>query len=65
MSLYELYDRAHLPWEWHEEIFRYAKQKELTVFSSPFSFEAVDCGESLDCPAYKIASFEAIDLPFD
>ena len=63
MSLYELYDRAHLPWEWHEEIFRYAKQKELTVFSSPFSFEAVDLLESLDCPAYKIASFEAIDLP--
>ena len=63
MSLYELYDRAHLPWEWHKEIFKYAKQKELTIFSSPFSFEAVDLLESLNCPAYKIASFEAVDLP--
>ena len=62
-SLYNLYKKAHTPYAWHEEIFNYARKLEITCFSSPFDESAVDFLEDLNCPAYKIASFEAIDLP--
>ncbi|WP_457969929.1 pseudaminic acid synthase [Pseudomonas sp. R4-84] len=62
-TLYELYKEAHMPWEWHAPLFDYAKKLDITIFSSPFDSTAVDLLESLNAPAYKIASFEAIDLP--
>lgn len=61
--LYDLYKDASLPWEWHKELFRVAKNEGLVCFSSPFDFTAVDLLESLNCPIYKIASFEITDIP--
>ncbi len=62
-TLYELYQTAHTPWEWHETLFKKAKDTNITLFSSPFDDTAVDLLESLGVPAFKIASFEAVDLP--
>jgi len=62
-TLYELYQEAHMPWEWHKPLFDYAKKVGIPIFSSPFDKTAVDLLEDLNAPAYKIASFEAIDLP--
>ena len=62
-QLYELYEEAHTPWDWHEAIFERATARGLHAFSTPFDETAVDFLETLDVPAYKIASFECTDLP--
>lgn len=62
-SLYSLYEKAYTPWEWHEAIFQRCEERGILGFSSPFDATAVDFLEQLNVPAYKIASFENIDLP--
>lgn len=61
--LYDLYKEAYTPWEWHEELFKVAKDEGLICFSTPFDKTAVDFLESLGNPIYKIASFEITDIP--
>jgi len=62
-TLYELYEEAHMPWDWHKPLFEHARKIGITIFSSPFDNTAIDLLEDLNTPAYKIASFEAVDLP--
>jgi pseudaminic acid synthase len=62
-TLWELYNKAYTPWEWHEAIFAEARKQEIEIFSSPFDFTAVDLLESLGVPAYKIASPEITNIP--
>jgi pseudaminic acid synthase len=61
-TLYQLYQEAQMPWEWHKPLFEHAHKLDITIFSSPFDNTAVDLLEDLNAPAYKVASFEAVDL---
>ena len=62
-DLWDLYNKAHTPLSWHPKLFNYAKEIGITLFSTPFSEEAVDYLEKLNCPFYKVASFEMTDHP--
>ena len=62
-NLWNLYDEAHTPLEWHKELFKHARKKGIQIFSTPFNESAVDFLETLRCPIYKISSFEMTDLP--
>ena len=62
-NLYQLYQEAYTPWEWHAEIMKVAEEEGLLCFSSPFDPSSVDFLETLNVPAYKIASFEITDIP--
>ena len=62
-TLFELYEEAHMPWDWHKPLFQHARKLGITIFSSPFDNTAIDLLEDLNTPAYKIASFEVVDLP--
>lgn len=62
-TLHQLYQEAHMPWAWHKPLFEHARALDIPIFSSPFDNTAVDLLEDLNAPAYKIASFEAVDLP--
>ncbi len=62
-KLYDLYREAHTPWDWHKGYFEYAKKLGVIIFSTPFDETAVDFLESINCPAYKVASFELTDTP--
>lgn len=62
-NLYQLYKEAHTPFQWHKELFEFAKSQDIILFSTPFDETAVDLLSSLDAPAFKIASFEMTDLP--
>lgn len=61
--MWDLYKKAFTPYEWHKELFEYAKKIKITLFSTPFDSSAVDLLEKLNCPIYKVASFELTDLP--
>jgi N-acetylneuraminate synthase len=62
-KLYDLYKQAETPFDWHQQLYKYAESLGITIFSTPFDESAVDLLENLRTPAYKVASFEAIDLP--
>ncbi|HOM01299.1 MAG TPA: pseudaminic acid synthase [Acetivibrio sp.] len=63
MNLFELYKTAYTPWEWHQELFDYAKEIGISMFSSPFDLSSVDFLRQFNMPAYKIASYEINDIP--
>ena len=63
MSYYDLYSKAYTPWEWHEKLYKLAKEIDLICFSTPFDKSSVDFLEKLNNPIYKVASFEITDIP--